>query len=373
MLQAQQALDAALDRVHTLRVVISRAGPLPATNPAYDAARALTGTGFSLTPRDLLHAIGCKTAALPMSARDECVKAAWLYTAVLDLQGPHLRFRGDYGADLQTTRSHEIGIGLMCLIAQRCFGIDWDQLEALPGQGRRFDYRGRTEHLRCIFEAKGTSSRAYQTSQIESGLDKKAEYHRLGEYFDVELIVSSCIEHNGGPPRIILADPDKSSFKKLYEKGDARYYRLKHYCRVLQYIGLPRSAYYLNRYAREYLHDRMSVYRPMFSQEQEEARLTSLMIDGDAFVGQWFESWLPRDSRRYKRLYGRIAESELSAALRSRSVFQGVRSDIYKTGLPPSPFKGPLLEEKDLLRYQEFDQKRVSVFPDGTVMIFRQE
>ena len=62
---------------------------------------------------------------------------------------------------------------MMCLIAERYFGIPWDQLGPLPGQGKRFDYRGITGQLQCIFEAKGTSHSANQNAQINSGLDKK--------------------------------------------------------------------------------------------------------------------------------------------------------------------------------------------------------
>lgn len=373
MLQTQQQLDARLDRTHTVQVVVSSAGSLPVDNPAYDAVRDLLKTGFSFTPRELIHAIGCKTAALPISARDECLKTAWLYTHILDLEGPYLAFQGDYGPDLQIARSQEIGIGMLCLVAERCFGIPWDQLGPLPGQGRRFDYRGTAAQLCCIFEAKGTSNRAYQTSQIESGLGKKAAHHTRGDSFDVELIVSLCIEGNGHPPRIMVADPDKSSFKDLYKRGDNRYFRLKHYCRVLQYIGLPRSAYYLNRFAREYLDSQMSVYKTIFSEKDERGYLNSITIEGDEFLGRWFDNWLPKGSKRYKRLYGWSLESQLSIPVRRRSVFQGVRRDVYESGLLPAPFSNPLLEEKERLKYRRFDERRVSVFPDGTVMVFRQD
>ncbi len=373
MIQTQDQLDAALDRTHTLPVVVSAAGPLPAGNPAYNAIRALPQAGFSFTPRELLHAIGCKTAALPISPRDECLKSAWLYTHILDLEGPHLAFQGGYGADLQIARSQELGIGMLCLIAERYFGIPWDQLGPLPGKGKRFDYRGATPQLRCIFEAKGTSHRTNQANQIDSGLEKKAAHHARGEQFDVELIISSCIEHNGHRPRIMLADPDKSSFKELYERGDNRYFRLKHYCRVLQYVGLPRSAYHLNRFAREYLDKRLSMYKMIFTENDDVGYLESVTVDGDIFLGRWFDSWLPSDSKRYKRLYDKTSEFQLSPATRRRSVFQGLRRDVYESGFQPNPFSSPMIEEKERLKYRQAHKRGVSVFPDGTVMMFRQE
>lgn len=373
MIQTQEELDAALDRTHTVEVVVSPNGPLPPGNQAYAALHDLPHNGFLFTPRELLHAIGCKTAALPVSAQDECLKSAWLYTNILDLEGPHLSFHGDYGSDLQIARSQEIGIGMLCLIAERFFHIPWDQLGPLPGQGKRFDYRGMTPQLRCIFEAKGTSRRASQASQIESGLDKKIAHHNRGEQFDVELIISSCIEHDGHPPRIVLADPDKSSLKHLYDRGDDRYFRLKHYCRVLQYVGLPRSAYHLNLYAREYLDERRSLYRTIINEKEERGYLDSVTIDGDEFLGRWFDNWLPSQSARYKRLYEKMSQLPLSGASKRRSVFQGMRRDVYEAGIAPEPFSQPLLDEKIRKKYRRLNQSGVSVFADGTVMAFRQQ
>lgn len=326
MILSQHQLDAALDRTHTLPVIVSTEGPLPAGNPAYRALRALPQTGFSFTPRDLLHAIGCKTAALPTSPRDECLKVAWLYTHILDLEGPHLAFQGNFGSDLQIARSQEIGIGILCLIAERFFGIPWDQLGPLPDQGKRFDYRGTKGRMRCIFEAKGTSNLAYQNSQIKHGLTKKAAHHARGDQFDVELIVSSCIEHNGRQPRIMLADPDKSSFNLLYERGDDQYYRIKHRCRILQYVGLPRSAYRLNRFARAYLDKRMSAYQKYFRENDEFSNLETIALGGDEFLGRWFDNWLPASSKRYKRLYDITKEYQLPTFARRRSVFAGSKA-----------------------------------------------
>jgi hypothetical protein len=372
MITTQQQLDVALDRPHLVQVHISPDGPLPQNKQVYNSLTTLPQQGFSFTPRELLHAIGCKTAALPTSDQDECLKSAWLYTNILDLEGPYLLFRGAYGSDLQISRSQEIGIGMLCLIAERHSGIPWDQLGPLPGQGKRFDYRGSTPRLRCIFESKGTSHRSNQRTQILSGLDKKTAHHARGEHFDVELIISFCIEHNDGPPRIVLADPDKSSFEELYARGDDRYFRLKHYCRVLQYVGLPRSSYYLNRYAREYLHTRRSVYRTILDEKADRGHLESVTIDGDEFLGRWYDNWLPDRSKRYQRLYNMALKLEFADTSKRRSVFQGIRRDVYEAGLTSEPFSQPLLDEKAKRKYRRLDQSGVSVFPDGTVMAFRQ-
>lgn len=370
---SQADLDRYLDHIHTVNVEISHAGPLRQANQAYDVIRNLPETGFSFTPRELLHAIGCKTAAIPASEQDECLKSALLYTYILDLRAPFLCFQGNYGSDLQAARSQEIGIAFMCLLAGRFFNIPWDQLGSLPGRGKRFDYRGINGHLDCIFECKGTSHIGYQSTQIHNGIAKKDAHHARKEHFDVELIICSFIGHYGDRPKILLADPDKRSFKELYARGDDRYYRLKHYCRVLQFIGLPRSAYLLNCYAQEYLENKRSIHRTIIDEKRDRGFLEKITIAGDEFFGRWFDSWLPKGSMRYKRLYDKEKNLCLQFFQGKRSIFQGLRRDIYESGLTSEPFSQPLLDKSKTQKYQLFDKEGVSVFPDGTVMIFRQK
>lgn len=176
----QAELDAALDRVHVIPIEVSNQAPLPATNTAYDPVRNLQQTGFQITARELLHAIGSKTAALPSTAQDDCLRASLLYTYVLDLTSQYLRFKSGLDSDLQTPRSQEIGIGMMCLLANRCFNVPWDQLGSLPGRGLRFDYRGQHNGFDGIFESKGTSYRSNQNGQIDHGIQKKEAHHIRG-------------------------------------------------------------------------------------------------------------------------------------------------------------------------------------------------
>lgn len=371
MITTQADLDLCLDRSHTINVEISVDGPLPFENKAYDTLRNLPQTGFTFTPRDLLHAIGCKTAALPASLTDECLRSALLYTIILDLESDHLSFQGTYGSDLQTARSHEVGIGIMCLLAERHFNIPWDQLGPLPGRGKRFDYRGTDGVLDCIFESKGTSHIGYQYRQINEGLVQKHAHHSRGESFDVELIISSFIGHNGGPPRILVADPDKSSFKELYKRGDARYYRLKHYCRALQFIGLPRSAYQLNAHARDYLSNKQSLYKTIIDEKQERGFLTTLTVNGDEFLGRWFDSWLPKESKRYMKLYEKLKRTDVPITSEKCRIFQGIRRDVYEYGLTEKPFSQPLLSRDETKKYGRYQQSGVSILTDGTIMVFR--
>lgn len=371
MINNQIELDRLLDREHTIRVEVSPENPLPSHNVAYADLLPLAQTGFTFTPRKLLHAIGCKTAALPSNAHDECIKAALLYAYILDLEGDHLSFQGDFGSDLQTARSQEIGIGFTCLLAERFYGIPWDQLGPIPGQGKRFDYRGAANGRDCIFEAKGTSYLNNQSAQIEHGIEKKNAIHEAGERFDVELIVSAYIGRRNGAPRILLADPDKSSLKSIAERGNDRYYRLKHYCRVLQFIGLPQSAYRLNRYAQKYLDDRNAIYQTIMDEKSREGLLTPITVNDSVFLGRWFRNWIPEGSKRYKK-YSSVSTKSLSQEFNTNiRVFQGVRRDIYQSLFTDEPLTHNLL--RNTQRYSRYEESQVSVFPDGTILIYELE
>ena len=145
-----------LSRRHTIVVRQDDRGRLPEGNSTYDPIRKVIRSGFSFRTIDLLHAIGCKTASLSMSENQECLRSAYVFTKILDLDAPQLCFIPGLDSDLQTPRSQELGIGMTCLLASRCFSIPWDQLDSIPAPGKRFDYRAAANGLKCIFESKGT-------------------------------------------------------------------------------------------------------------------------------------------------------------------------------------------------------------------------
>jgi hypothetical protein len=90
------------------------------------------------------------------------------------------------------------------------------------------------------------------------------------------------------------------------------------------------------------------------------------------FLGKWFSDWLPKGSKRYKKL----SMKSSSISLRDRSnkirVFQGVRRDIYQSLFTDEPFSQNLLSTQAIGRYSLANQIKASVFPDGTIMMFKQ-
>lgn len=70
----QQELQNLLDKSFTVPVVIQEA-TFP-NNLPYQQISQLAQTGFTFTVRDLLHAIGSKTAALPANNQDECLNVS---------------------------------------------------------------------------------------------------------------------------------------------------------------------------------------------------------------------------------------------------------------------------------------------------------
>ncbi len=134
---------------------------------------------------------------------------------------------------------------------------------------------------------------------------------------------------------------------------------------------MPRSAYNLNLYAYEYLVKKRLISRTIIDEKRDRGFLETITIGGDEFIGKWFDSWLPKKSIRYKRLYEKEKRLHVPLFSGKRFVFQGLRRDIYESGMTTEPFSQPLLAKSTTEKYQHFDQAGVSVFPDGTAMVFR--
>jgi hypothetical protein len=365
----QAELDAALDRQYSIPVSVSKSGPLPVDKLVYDPIRQLVETGLIVTPRQLIHVIGSKTAALPSSSVDECIRAGLLYTYVLDLAAPHLRFKNGLDSDLQTPRSQELGIGTMCILASQCFGVPWDQLGAIPGRGLRFDYRGQRPGFDGIFESKGTSYKGNQGGQILHGIEKKNAHHERGERFDVELIISTFVGRGQDTPRIVVADPDFDELAYLYEKADARFFRLRHYVRVLQYLGLTKSAYMLNRHAINYFKGKREIRSTILDEKSLIGFLDTESFSSERYLGRWFDKINPETGRRSKARYGGKFTRRFGNGS-PRRVFQGIREDVYRAAFGEQPFSQQLLSSDEIKRSLSRIDHSASMLPDGTIQIF---
>lgn len=368
----QSQLDAALDRPRNFGVQVSLAAPLPPNRPAYDPIRRLPQTGFDFTLRELLHAVGSKVAALPANFQDHCLRASLFLSYTLDLEADEVCFRPHPDSDLVTPQSQAVGIGMVCLIANRFFGVPWDQLGSLPGPGLRFDYRGRGPGIDGIFESKGTRHRANQNSQIAHGIEKKTAHHQRGDHFDVELIVSTFIGDDGSTPRILIGDPDFDDFAQIYEEADDRFFRLRHYARCLQFVGLPRSSFLLNTYAKKYLRGEKMISTAIMEEKEQIGYLEPLKLGPHRYFGRWFDSVVPQNSRRYKLERYRRFLADTGERHHRRRVFQGMREDVYRAGFAGEPFSQQLLSNEDIRRSLANADRIASLFPDGTVQIFDQ-
>jgi hypothetical protein len=372
LVATQQELDAVLNRQHVFNVDLSPDAPLPHNRPIYDPVRQLTQTGFRLTLRELLHAIGSKTAALPSNRQDDCIRASLLYTYILDLEADNLCFLPYADSDLVTPRSQEVGIGMVCLLANRLFDVPWDQLGSLPGQGLRFDYRGRRDKFDGIFESKGTRHRGNQKGQIANGLEKKEAHHARGDHFDVELIVSTFIGTVGTIPRILIGDPNFDEFARLYDQSDDRFFRLRHYARILQFVGLPQSAFLLNTYAKKYLKGEMVIADTILDEKDTTSYLEVQELGGQRYFGRWFSTIIPENSTHYDMGRYRRWLAETNEHLRRRRVFQGMREDVYRAGFEGQPFSQDLLSKEEIDRSLTGIRQIASLFPDGTIQLFEQ-
>jgi len=368
----QEDLDVALDLPRIFAVQISPDAPLPLNRPQYDAIRQLPDIGFDFTLRELLHAVGSKFAALPANYHDDCIRAALFLSYTLDLEADELCFHQHPDSDLVTPQSQAVGIGMLCLLAYRFFDIPWDQLGSLPGPGLRFDYRGRGPGIDAIFESKGTRHRGNQSGQISSGVEKKAAHHQRGQRFDIELIVSTFIGEHGTTPRILIGDPDFDKLASIYDRADDRFFRLRHYARVLQFVGLPKSAFLLNAYAKKYLRGERRISKTILDEKALAGYLTSLQIGEFRYFGRWFDTVVPEQSKSAKKDRYRRFLRQGRRGIGQRRVFQGMREDVYRAGFYGEPFSHKLLSRKEIERSRVKIDRNISLFPDGTIQIFEQ-
>lgn len=364
-------LDNNLDKRYTIEVKIAENAPFPPEKPVYHLLTPITERGFSFSPRELLHAIGTKCAPLPASPADQSIIYALIHMAMLDLTHDELTIRQLFYSDLQANRSEEFGIGMTCLIAQKIIGIPLIHIEPIPGPGTRFDFRGSNGRLNCMFESRGTSYKSNQNFQINGGIEKKRTVHNAGNcFFDLELVISTFIGYQGTRPRIIIGDPDWSKFKSVFEKTDNRYYRLRHYCRVLQFIGLPDSAYRLYQYSKQYLTEKKRLKKVIWDEKQQRGYLDSISIKGDEFLGRWFNSGIPAESKKHEKMKYLLDGYSSPSYFSNVRVFQGIRRDIFKSGLEPEPFTQDILDKNEIDKYKRFNHSGVSVFEDGSLMLF---
>jgi hypothetical protein len=321
----QQELDSLLDVPHKISVEFSGQAPIP-KSAAYSPMTNLTRTGFTFTGRELLHSIGSKTAALPINKSDEAIQSAYYFIHLLDFSSDPLHYKVEVESDLQTPRSQELGIGIMCLLAYKYFEISWDRLEPIPGPGLRFDYRGDAGNLKCIFEARGTKYLSNQSAQIDKGMEKKAAHHTRDERYDVELIISTCVGTSNVLPRIILADPKFEFSDLIFSENSNYFFRIRHYCRQLQACGLTKLAWYLHKSAQSFFKNGSVDLSIKMGKSEIVDYADFITIGNFNYFGKWFDYWVPLKSKRYSRL--KKYEINSNIKIKNLKLFQGIREDV---------------------------------------------
>ncbi|MBS4027390.1 MAG: TMF family protein [Ignavibacteriales bacterium] len=375
----QQELNKLLETTFTIPVEI-RLNTFPNDTP-YPQIANLQQTGFEISARELLHAIGSKTASLPANYQDECINSAYKFLHLLDFEGEHLGYKTiiNIGSDLQTNTSNEIGIGFGCLIANKLFNVDWDTLEPILGHGMKFDYRATNPGQNYVYEFKGTKHRKKQNEQIGNGLDKKNEMHNRNESYDVELIVSAHLGYSNQEPRIILADPKFHGFENEFTEEAKIIYRLRHLARIAQYIGNSQLGRVLYMQSRKLLIKKDIAQVQEFgekllkhelrSRESQKMleRIITITVDNRNFIGRWVSYWQPK-TKNFKGNDFRLPRFSKRGKV---EIFQGASADIYKTMTETS-----LTALKEKLQYVQAKYKtnddiEFTTFDDGTTMAFR--
>ncbi|MCK5051093.1 MAG: hypothetical protein KAS53_05110 [Candidatus Cloacimonetes bacterium] len=375
----QEEINILLDTTHKIPVVL-RNETFPNNTPSNQLS-AIAQNGFSFTGRELLHAIGSKTASLPSSNQDECVNAAILYAHILDFQSHNLGYKTtiNIDSDLQTNRSNELGIGVGCLIANKIFNVDWDTLESIRGLGRRFDYRATRPQQKYVYEFKGTKYRYNQKTQIDDGLNKKKVMHERKESYDVELIISTHIGFSNETPRIIIADPPFEGLEYEFTEDAELLYRLRHLSRIAQFIGnTPLSRIYYNqskKFVRKKTIGESERFDRILVSTDSRAldipfridKISEIKIQNKNFIGRWVSDWQSEKTRQ-KRKYYELPKLSHTGKL---EIFQGISAELYHTMM-----ENRIYELKEKMKFEKIklksgDNVEYTTFSDGTIMGYK--
>jgi hypothetical protein len=203
-------------------------------------------------------------------------------------------------------------------------------------------------------------------------MEKKDAHHARGNRFDAEIIISSFIGKGLEEPRIIVGDPNFDRLADLYDQADSRFFRLRHYTRVLQFLGLPKSAYELNRYALEYLKGERNIRRAILDEKEQIGYLQTESFGGDNYLGRWFDRIFPDTEKTDRKNHSELSLGSITQT-RSIKVFQGIQSNIYREYFGETPFSHALLSDNEIAMSLSRIDRPVSLLPDGTIQIFTVE
>ncbi len=115
----------------------------------------------------------------------------------------------------------------------------------------------------------------------------------------------------------------------------------------MQFIGLPQTAYWLNRYVRLYVSGirgaepdpvlQRKIEDNIDREKREIGYLEPEIFKGRRFVGRWFSTIIPPDSKRIKRRQFPFSDKIPYTEPMGRRVFQGLREDVYQSLLRLDP------------------------------------
>jgi hypothetical protein len=246
-------------------------------------------------------------------------------------------------------------------------------LLSIRGRGKRFDYRAPLgSRGKGIFEAKGTKYKKNQAGQILKGLDKKKAHHRRGENFDVELIVSTCVGVGKSRPRILVADPEFQEDVLLFGPLADKYYRLRHYAKVLQFLAMPKLArqYYVE--SNQMIDDTYIVQNDGIDKTIPEPmnvkkKISNVWINGVEYSGSWESNIIPEKSKRYEHLKEKLPQKSIEV-----EVFRGIKKETLNL-LQAGRVNEIELGSWEITKGSNFTDQgyAVSVFPDGTILSVR--
>lgn len=153
---------------------------IPQADPVYQKAREFVdqyqNDGYEFVLLQLLHATGVKMLGLPSATpRNTTLFAAGGLYLALDQTHSDLAIHNTFD-DFTSGFSHQFGVALAIMSMSEAFGIDWDNLTAIPvSSSQTLDYEAQIPETQnwLHLEAKGVTSEAGRASARRDAYCKK--------------------------------------------------------------------------------------------------------------------------------------------------------------------------------------------------------
>ena len=265
--------------------------------------------------------------------------------------------------DFKKRTSEDFGVGISALFMHKSFGINWQNISQIPANQKfskfRPDFIAIEGNRKFIFEAKGTTQ-AHKVSEFMGKAVQQAKSYSGSAVSKLAFVSYFPNSRKIFPSFIFLSDPP---IQEDFHELDRWFITMTHYIKILKLCGFTRSSQPF-----------IDVIIHKFKLEKEEERPHRYSMNLEKYKGVLLESF----SKDYQMLekvqfmdrdfIGKYIAKKVKVGAHEVSLFLGVDEKIIRNIISLN-VDIPVIENKVI----DEDQKKVSVFSDGTIIEVRIE